>query len=239
MKNSNNVIAALLGGTLVSLTSITPSYAWDNDLTLYAWGAGISGTATLNNRVLPNSPVDVDVEEIIDKLEMAFMGHYEGMGNSWGFGADLVYLGLGDTNDLGVTGDVDASVAEAFAIYRPNDTVDLLAGVRYTGLGLMVEMPGGTIGEGDKNLTDAFAGLRLTLPFSDSWAGAMRADVGGGSSDLTWNVVAAVNWQAGDSFAVRGGYRWLGYELDNDNDQANLELDIGFDGPFLGISFQW
>ena len=68
MKKHNNIIATLLGGTLVSLAPITPSYAWDNDLTLYAWGAGVTGTATLNNRVLPNSPVDVDVEDIIEKL---------------------------------------------------------------------------------------------------------------------------------------------------------------------------
>lgn len=228
-----------LGSALLSLISITPAYALDNDLTLYVWGAGMTGTATLNNQALPNSPVEADFDEILEKLEMAFMGHYEGMGETWGFGADLVYIGLGDTNDLGVTGDVDASVAEAFAIYRHSDNLDLLAGVRYTGLDLRVETPGGTVGEGDKNLTDAFAGLRLSAPFSDSWSGAVRADIGAGGSDLTWNVVAGVNWQAGDSFSVRGGYRWLGYELDNDSDQANLELDIGFDGPFLGVAFQW
>lgn len=51
--------------------------------------------------------------------------------------------------------------------------------------------------------------------------------------------LSPIRGQAGDSFSVRGGYRWLGYELDNDNDKANLELDIGFDGPFLGIAFQW
>ena len=56
------------------------------------------------------------------------MGHYEGMADTWGFGADLTYIGLGDTNDLGMTGDVDAAVTEAFAIYRPNDVFDVLAG---------------------------------------------------------------------------------------------------------------
>lgn len=119
MRKNNKITNSLLGGALVSLVSITPSYALDNDLTLYVWGAGMTGTTTLNNQALPNSPIEADFDEILENLEMAFMGHYEGMGESWGFGADLVYLGLGNTNKLGVTGDVDASIAEAFAIYRP------------------------------------------------------------------------------------------------------------------------
>lgn len=230
----------ILTGAVASLAFAQPSKALDNDLTLYAWGAGITGTAALNGQTLPSAPTEVDVDEIIDKLEMAFMGHYEGMGNLWGFGADYTYIGLGDTNDLGVTGDIDATIAEAFAIYRPNDVFDLLAGVRYTGLDMLVSGPGGVgEAEGDRSLTDFYVGGRLFAPFSDTWTGALRADVGTGSSDLTWNVVAGVDWQPSDSFSVVGGYRWLDYNVDKDDALVSKELDLTFDGPFLGVTFHW
>lgn len=233
-------VSLILTGAVASLAFAQPSKALDNDLTLYAWGAGITGTAAINGQTLPSAPTEVDVDEIIDKLEMAFMGHYEGMGDLWGFGADYTYIGLGDTNDLGVTGDIDATIAEAFAIYRPNDVFDLLAGVRYTGLDMLVSGPGGVgEAEGDRSLTDFYVGGRLFAPLSDTWTGALRADVGTGDSDLTWNVVAAVDWQPSDGFSVVGGYRWLDYNVDKDDALVSKELDLTFDGPFLGVTFHW
>ena len=240
MKKYNKLMTSLLGSTLVSALGVSPAQAWDNDLTIYAWGAGVTGTATLNSQTVPSSPVEVDAEEIIDKLEMVFMGHYEGMGdNNWGSGADYTYIGLGDTNDLGVTGDVDATIAEGFLIYRPAEVFDLLAGVRYTSLDISVEFPRGADADGDRSLTDFYLGGRFFLPFSDTWTGALRADVGAGDSDLTWNALAALDWKPSDGFSIRGGYRWLDYNIDKDDARVSNELDMMFDGPFLGIAFQW
>jgi len=240
MKKQKKLVCSLIGGAVVSLASISPSYALDNNLTIYAWGAGVTGTAALNGQTLPSAPTEVDFDDILDKLEMAFMGHYEGMGDLWGFGADLTYIGLGNTNDAGVTGDIDAAIAEAFAIYRPNDVFDLLAGVRYTGLDILVSGPGGVgEAENDRSLTDFYVGGRLFAPFSNTWTGALRADVGAGDSDLTWNVVAAVDWQPSDGFSLVGGYRWLDYNVDKDDARVSNELDLTFDGPFLGMTFHW
>ena len=239
MKMNKKSLGSLLGCTLASLAFSLPSHALDNDLTIYAWGASISGSATLNGQTAPNAPTEVDFEDILDKLEMAFMGHYEGMGDTWGFGADLTYIGLGDTNDKGVTGDLDAAIAEAFAIYRPNDVFDVLAGVRYTSLDMRAESQAGMVAEGDRSLTDFYLGGRVFVPFSDTWGSALRADIGTGDSDLTWNAVALVNWQTSDRFAVRGGYRWLDYNIDKDDARVSNELDLSFDGPFLAIAFQW
>lgn len=239
MKMNKKFLVSMIGSVAVSCVFAQSSYALDNDLTIYAWGAGITGTATINDQTPAQAPTEVDFEDILDNLEMAFMGHYEGMGDQWGFGADLTYIGLGNTNDMGVTGDVDASIAEVFAIYRPNDIFDVLAGVRNIGLDMRVESQAGAVAEGDRSLTDFYLGGRVFLPFSDTWGGALRADVGTGDSDLTWNAVALVNWQASDGFAVRGGYRWLDYNVDKDDARVSNELDLTFDGPFLGVAFQW
>lgn len=237
MKIRKSYLKFVLGAMIAAMAFTQPSQAWENDLTIYAWGAGVTGTATLNGQT--GAPTEIDFDEIIEKLEMAFMAHYEGIEEAWGFGADYTYIGLGDTNDLGVTGDLDATIAEAFAIYRPNAVFDVLAGVRYTGLDLAVEGPGVVTANGDRSLTDLYVGGRFFLPFSETWTGALRADVGAGDSDLTWNVVAAVDWQVSSGTSLRGGYRWLGYEVDKDDARVSNQLDLTFDGPFLAIAFQW
>ena len=88
MKKRETFLNTILAASAVAgMTFTQSSLAWDNDLTIYAWGAGITGTATLNGRTAPSGPTEVDFDDILDKLEMAFMGHYEGMGDTWGFGA--------------------------------------------------------------------------------------------------------------------------------------------------------
>lgn len=224
----------------MSFASISPSFALDNDLTLYVWGPSISGTATLNELTLPQSPVDVDFEDVIDDIKMGFMMHYEGMGEQWGGGFDFAYVDLGNTNDAGISADIKSTISEAFAIYRVNEVFDLLGGVRFTGMDMSVTGPGG-IGdaEGDRSLTDFYVGGRVAVPFSDKWRGALRADVGTGDSDLVWNVTALLDWQVSKSVALRGGYRWIDYDIEKDGDVVDAGLDLSLDGAFLGIGFQW
>lgn len=85
MNMQKKLVGYLSGGAVVCLASIPPAQAWDNNLTIYALGAGITGTATLNDQT--SAAAGVDFDEIVDKLEMVFMGHCERM-------ADYTYTGL-------------------------------------------------------------------------------------------------------------------------------------------------
>ena len=229
----------VFGSVMALMLFAQPSQALENDLTLYLWGAGISGNATLGSQDIPSQPIDMDFDDILDNLEFGFQMHYEGVGEKWGGGLDFTYFKLGNTNDAGLSGEVKATLAELFGIYRANPALDVLAGVRFAGLDMRLNDTAVIDAEGERSLTDFYAGARVKLPLSDKWGVALRGDIGTGDSDLVWNVVAAVNWQVAHSVALRGGYRWLDYDLDNDDGSIEAELDMSLTGPFLGVGFQW
>jgi len=230
---------SLFGGAIALVALSQPSYAIDNDLTLYLWGAGISGNATLGSHDVPSQPIDMDFDDVLGDLEFGFQVHYEGVGEKWGGGLDITYVKLGNTNDAGLSGEVKTTLSELFGIYRANPALDVLAGVRFVGMDMRLNDTAVIDAEGERSLTDFYAGARVKLPLSDKWAAALRGDIGTGDSDLVWNVVAAVNWQVAHSVALRGGYRWLDYDLDKDDGSIEAKLDIAMTGPFLGVGFQW
>lgn len=229
----------LIACAVVPLAFAQPSQALDNDLTLYLWGAGVSGGATINQQSIPSQPVEMDFDNLIDNLEMGFQMHYEGTGDRWGGGFDFTGVEFSNTNDAGVKAEIKSTLTEAFVIYQASEIFNLLGGVRFTGVDMTMSVPGFSKAEGDRSLTDFYVGGRVAVPFSDSWRGMLRADVGAGDSDLVWNVVAGLDWQMSQSWAMRGGYRWLDYQLEKDDANVENQLDLGLDGPFLGIAFQW
>ena len=238
--HKKRLLKTLIGPAIALLTFTQPSHAINNDLTIYLWGAGISGNATLGTKTVPTAPVDVDFDDIIDDLAAGFQMHYEGVGERWGIGGDFTYVKLEDTNDAGVSGTVESTLTELFGLYRASQAIDLLAGVRIASVDMNVKGPAGFAEvEGDRSLTDIFGGARARLPLSDSVLFVLRGDIGTGDSDLVWNALLGIDWHMSDSIALRGGYRWLDYEIDKDDSKIDSSLDMTMSGPFLGIGFQW
>jgi opacity protein-like surface antigen len=237
--NKNKFYRSILGTAAVMLAFSQPSYAIDNDLTLYLWGAGISGQATLGSQTVPQQPVEADFDDLLDKLDAGLQVHYEGVGDQWGLGFDFTYLKLSDTNDAGVTGEVKANLTEVFGLYRANRAVDVFAGVRFTGVDISLDVNDILLAESDRSLTDLFGGARARLPLSDTVLIVLRGDIGAGDSDLVWNAILGVDWHVSKSVALRGGYRWLDYEVDKDGQNIDKSLEMALTGPFLGIGFQF
>jgi opacity protein-like surface antigen len=228
---------SLLLATVAALAMTRPASAeWKNDLTLYLWGSDISGNATVGRLKVP---IDIGFDEIFDNLEAGIQAHYEGMSGQWGLGLDFTYLDAGNTNDAGVEVEAKTVLAEAFGIYRVNEMLDLIAGARFMELDMTVTAPGLAQAEGDRSLTDFFGGLRIRLPLSDTVGVFLRGDAGAGDSDLVWNVVTGLTWQASKSIALRAGYRWLDYDVENNDKPLERTLEMRMEGPFAGIGFQW
>ena len=233
------LLKALLGGTMAMLVFTQPAQALSNDLTLYLWGTNLTGQATLGQKTIPEQPVEVDFDDLFDKLDAGFQAHYEGTGERWGLGLDFTYLKLSDTNDANMSATVKVNLSELFAIYKASDAINVLAGARFTGIDMSLETPGQADAEGDRSLTDFIIGGRAMLPLSDSWNVGLRADVGTGDSDLVWNAIVGLDWHVSKLIALRGGYRWLDYDLEKDDAPIEAKLDLLMDGPFLGIGFLW
>jgi hypothetical protein len=99
--------------------------------------------------------------------------------------------------------------------------------------------PGFTFGSegtisGDTDSFDVVVGLRGKLYFGDGghWYAPWYADIGTGSSDVTWQVMAGVGYTFSRA-SVLGVWRHLDY--DRDDDDFLRELSLG--GP--GIGFSW
>ncbi len=231
--------------------------AWTFGLALYGWGAGVEGDVTLDGF---SAGFDSSFSDIWDNLDAGLMAtvsaHYE----RWGFYADFIYLAL--SNDARLSRatepgydyaelELDTFVATLIATYRiidePGGYLELGGGGRvlYTDTELTLRdrrhfdgFPGlrpVSFGDSQDNW-DAVAALRAGVTIGEGWALNIYGDVGGGDSDLTWQVQATLAYWFTPSFSVAGGYRHLAYEWDGHGDD---ELDLEFSGPVLGVVFRF
>jgi hypothetical protein len=97
---------------------------WENVLGVYGIGASISGTGTIRNLELD---IDVDFDEILDKLEMGGMARYRGQSDKLAVVGDAVFMGLGEGG-----ADLDLLVLEGSVGYRITKIVEGFIGLRYT-----------------------------------------------------------------------------------------------------------
>jgi hypothetical protein len=76
-------------------------------------------------------------------------------------------------------------------------------------------------------------GVRATTPIAERWTLVSYFDIGGFGvgSDLTYQGVLGVNWQASRTFAVKGGYRYFYQDYDNDG----FVWDMAAHGLYLGL----
>ena len=229
---------------------------------LYLWFAGIGGKASIGPVAVP---VDVTFSDTLENLDVAFTFHFEVGKQKWKFFVDYLLLNtsaqqgvqIGATPIGGkVNTDVSNNIIEFGGAYKIWDapvlwnapsSMELLAGVRYTNLDIFVStqafnlprpLPNVNI---EKNLWDGFGGVRLIQALGENtgWRLIGNADVGAGSSDLTWSAMVTVNWQYKKWGSVRAGYKWLGYDVDTGTAREHLAYNVVYQGPIVGLVFNW
>lgn len=235
--------------------------SWQFELTIYGWYAGIDGN--LKYPVPPGAGGDitVDASDILDNLEMVFMGGIQAQKNRWSIVADAVYMDIGsDANRTLIAGPapgipVNASVGldisswvlsggVGYDVLRTDRGVlAVIGGVRYIGVDVDVQMgldgplpfprPQTERSQTIDNL-DGIVGAKGYITLNENWYLPYYADIGTGDSDLTWQMFAGVGYRFGWG-NVRLGYRYLKYEFDDNNLLEDLELS----GPLLGVGFRF
>ena len=233
MKNLLRKLTTLVGSATLLGISQTPAHAIDNELTLYFWGASISGEANLRRGTVP---FGADFDELLEDLEAGFQMHYEGRGRTWGGGLDITYMSLENEKTIFDT-QVDSAIVEGFASYRVSDRFDLLGGVRFNGIETEVLVAGETAATSDVDVVDGFIGARVFAPVSANWTFHARLDVGAGDSDFVWNTVIGLGWAFSRSGMLRLAYRILDYDVTSESGPLNTNIEIQYDGPAIGIGF--
>ncbi|MFC1796119.1 hypothetical protein ACFL1V_03380 [Pseudomonadota bacterium] len=230
---------------------------WEHSLAVYLWGASISGVTAAG------TDLELDFKDILDHLEMAAMGSYEGRKGKWSIMGDLIYMDLSGNKQMNLVPpygggniglDVNANLdmkslivhmGGGYNLYNDGEatTTDVIAGVRYLDLStdLLLDFQVNPSGPGleisqsvSEDVWDAIVGFRGVISLGDRWFMPWGGNIGAGDSDLTWQAMAGVGFKAAPWADIALTYRYLKWEFD---DMAIDDLAIA--GPLLGVVFRF
>jgi hypothetical protein len=236
--------AALLGFALCACGSVQ-AQEWTHEFAPYVWGAAMQG----KTQVGPiTADVDVSFGDIVDNLELGFMGIYRATRDQHSITVDTVYMGLGatGTGPAGFTKadvDVDQLALEVSYGYEVFDRLTLFGGLRYNDLAAEIKVTGplgaSQAGKASPDWVDPIIGAHYTIPFSEAWSLTLRGDIGGFGigSDLAWQGVASMRWQFSDKVGALAAYRYMDMDYEDGSGLDYFRYDIATSGPALGIIF--
>jgi len=235
--------AAICG---LALLAAAPLHAeeWQHELAPYLWGAAMSGSTTVGP---VEADVDVSFSDILDNLEMGFMGTYRATRGQFSVTVDGIYMGLG-ADGRGPAGytkaniDLDQSALEVDVGYEVMERLVVLAGLRYNDLSVGIEATGplGTRkADQGESWIDPVIGAAYTIPFADRWSFTLRGDIGGFGvgSNFAWQGLGTLRWRAWERTSVLAAYRYIKMDYDTGKDARYFEYDMSLSGPALGVAF--
>lgn len=244
-----------LSPALAQTESSATQDKWQFSGALYLWGADMSGKT---NR---GSEVEVGISDLVDNLEMAFMGALEARKNKWLLFTDVIYLDVESDSSANVSipiGPVIVPVtttanlkveswvlhlAGGYNLYSANkNRLDLIGGARYLDFSMDLFLTLQSLGPGQsrsisESLTvwDGIIGLKGNTALGERWFLAYYGDVGGGDSNLTWQASAIIGYKATRWLDLALGYRHLEWDIDS----ARVIDEVKLSGPTLGVIFRW
>jgi hypothetical protein len=219
---------------------------WQFDAAIYLWGAQMDITPENSDTI------KISFNDIIDHLDMTFMGMFGARKDKWSLLADVIYMDLTDTKkgsrkifNQTINGKVDvemeAWIVTAAGGYNLVDTgkysMDLLAGGRYISVDLPLKIDLGTFQRKTTPSGDIWSGIigvRGEADLTDKWYLNYYLDGGAGQeSTNTWQALAGLNYQF-QKFEAGFGYRYLKW----DNGDGAIE-DLTVKGPYAGVRFRF
>jgi len=233
----------------VAITLLTPmavaqstSIEWQFSIAPYLWAAGMDGTMSIAEF---EEDFDVPFSDIIENLDLAFMGHFDMRNERWVLSSDLIFVDLESSEDLSegtVTAGLDLTLLEVAGGYRVSPAVTLLAGARWVDMGADLHYAGEVVDDGagaGKSWIDPLVGVQVFTPLSERWWIGLRGDVGGFGvgSELTWQAYANIGFKTSDLITVFAGYHAIDIDYDEGGGLQLIALDVLVSGPQLGVAF--
>lgn len=243
------VLALLFFSGHAAIAEETSQDEWQFMGDIYLWGAGMD--VELSN----GSSTDLSFSDILDHLDMAFMGTLGVQKGKLKFFSDFIHLDLSadkkgkvalpfenlttaDKLDVGLKSWIIQPTAAYTIFDTPKSNIDLVVGARY--LWIETELKLHASGPLDartfkKRLSghvwDGIVGVKGEMTLSNKWAAEGYLDAGTGDSDNTWQALAGFKYKF-DSFTGRFGYRHMKWKFDD----GQLE-DLEISGPYAGARF--
>lgn len=235
---------------MAASSASAPDGPWFVRITPYAWLPSVSGSTRGDHRV-PSLSIDKDFSDILTDLDFAAMIVGTVRYDRVGLLVDLDYVSLSVDGNLSgpfrtrYHTNLEALVATVGATARvvdePKLGIDLLVGARILGLWIDGNLKGqGPFGRSrgfsdSATIVDGLVGVRAGVELGDGFSLIGYADIGAGNSDLTWQMLGAVEYSFSNSVSGAIGYRYLGYDFGG---HAPLD-DLALYGPILGVTIRF
>jgi hypothetical protein len=227
---------------------------WRFEVTPYLWGVGIKGTVNLNNGLAKSA--DMSTSNVLGDLKSGAMIAAEAHKGKWGIMGDLVSATLQNSGSVPVEGGL-ATVADKVTVQQTILTgaftytlantkdayVDALLGVR--AIDVTATLNGSLDGTPDKksiskktSTVDPIIGAKGRYRIADStWYIPFYGDIGsgGGTTDLTWQVMAGIGKTFNKMVDASLTYRALYYDM---KDGGVLQKTTML-GPQVAVTFKF
>ena len=235
---------ALLAVTLLAVAAPAASEQrtdndWQFGATLYLWFPGISGTTQFPSGAGGPS-INVNAKDVLQKLDMAFMGNVEARRGRWGGLADWVYSDLSSdragTRDLSINGQpLGVGVSADVGLEVKTNIVTLAA--TYTAMESPAHVAALVFGSRLLNTDETLRwSLSGTGPLGLSRSGVAEAGV------TNWDAIVGVRGRArldGDSHWFMPYYLDVGAGASRLTWQAVIGVGYSFDFGDVGLAWRY
>lgn len=235
--------------SLLLAAGMTTSFAadpqgWKFEITPYAWLAGLEGDGTINGQ---DFDFDKSASDLLDAVDVGGSLRLGVQYDRYVAGALVDYFSLStdemDQEDQPQGGSLDSKMLllEAMAGYRVDGWAEgqsfvLGAGVRSLQMENDLEVFGKGTASKDDDVTDAMFYVLPSVPVLPSMIEGLRFNpvlgIGGGDSELAYELFPQFQYNFTDTVAARLGYRRVGWKFEDDNDN---ELNVSLAGLIIGL----
>jgi hypothetical protein len=220
-------------------TQLANAQDWDWSVTPYLWAAAVEGESGLG---LIQTDVSADFADLADLFAGAALIHVEAQRDTFGLFGDLVFLSLEGDPALATVGGLtetqfDSTIVE-LGYLKKLSQAGLELGLRYWDFDLEMQpttLPGIERGQ---DWIDGFVGVRTSREIGDKWGWTMRANLGGGGSDLSIGFDVTFGRELSSGSRIVTGLKLI--DIDYDEPSANgipFRLDTMFIGATIGYQF--
>lgn len=238
------IAGTLLAAALVAAPAATKAQDWAGQVTLYGWGAGVTGDFTPFTGA-PTLSFDKSLSEVLEDLDAAFfVTGLARRGDLVLFG-DLTYSSssrAGGTPLGPAAGEVTLRSLTLAAGRRfdggGGSTLDVLAGLRAWQIDGSVSAPLAGVNIAPRaDFVDPIIALRGNAPLSERWSLLGYIDIGGfgAGSDLTWQASATANYQATDNLYLSICWRHLYVDYSD----GGTVFEGAMTGPVIGATWRF
>ena len=210
------------------------------------------GTSTVNGS---SAPVDLSLSQVLDNLDFAASGRYEGWNGNFGIIVDANYAGLENSGNFPGPGGLPYKVVSrqkwfgilgAYRVAHGTSkngqpfSIDVQGGARWNSIKQEVTIGALPTAGGDEGWIEPVVGLRGMWRLNEKWTAIASTDFGGfgaGGNDLQASVNIGFDYQPWENTALTFGYRYFTVDYSTTLSGGTFAYDVEQHGPYLGVKF--